>query len=933
MRIEVVTGLDAPTKDKGDLLESLVADLLKAQSYEVTEQVRLTACELDLLCKHTVSSKTVYVECKAHRDNLSADALTKLLGIVSLKGYEEGWLISAGPLGKDAKGFVAEWEQKPQAERCKLAIYTPERVIEALKNASAITAPPSKRAEQRLGSGSRVGDWTLLVSPWGNFWACPCLSYGIPVGVLVFDSRESKLIEDQQLLARLSGTDASLSSLGFAYLLAKEDSPGERTLKPSVVEVEYGECWTDYRPARPEHFVGRVKIQKALLQFLATAKTRRTDTRVFAIKGDSGIGKSSLIAKLRDRADKSKKPSKIFVFAVDVRAASSPGYIYASLLAALRQAGERGFGPGQSCELRVTNVWDPLKSESIEQFLSECERKKELLVLVFDQFEELYSKPELFSVFEEARRLMFSAISVGTSLVLGFAWKTDSTVPQDHPAYYMWHQFADHRLEVELSPFSHADAENSLRLFEKELRSRIRPELRKYIIEQSQGYPWLLKKLCIHLFEQLRAGVSQSELADRSLDISYLFDKDLSSLTPAEDACLKLIAKNVPIDWYEVLETTGAEVVRSLQDKRLVIRRGDKLNLYWDIFREYVLTRSIPHIPFTHVPQSPSISAFMKVASMLDSIEPRSIDELSQACGFSANTIGNILRDLSEFGIVSEQGDRIVLDDHIHDASPGTILGHVRLVLRRHALTEVLGRKKATTPVTQDNLMEFLKQLNPAAKHHSRTWRTYANRMGQWLTIAGYLKETGSQWTYEDAGEVRTDLSRFFAGKTAKSRRIVFIGDAPPGRVVEALEYIKQHGSQSITKMKSFGYRNACAVLYRFGLLEITPDRHYRVPDSRLAVGSSLNSVWQQANEEGTIKQVVQFLRENPTSPATSIGRFVAQIHTRDWTPATFRRVGNSLRQWAGWLLQGDEEETIPEPPGRRSLEKDKTQLPLFSER
>jgi hypothetical protein len=137
MKIEVVIKAKAPNKEKGDLLEGVASDLLKAQSYEVTTQVRVTACELDLLCEHKVSGKTIYVECKAHREPLSADSLTKLLGTVSLKEYEEGWLISTGPFGKDAKGFLVEWEKKPQQHRSNRNL----RSLWAKKAKNSITTP------------------------------------------------------------------------------------------------------------------------------------------------------------------------------------------------------------------------------------------------------------------------------------------------------------------------------------------------------------------------------------------------------------------------------------------------------------------------------------------------------------------------------------------------------------------------------------------------------------------------------------------------------------------------------------------------------------------------------------------------------------------------------------------------------------------------
>jgi hypothetical protein len=111
-----------------------------------------------------------------------------------------------------------------------------------------------------------------------------------------------------------------------------------------VVQVQSGDDWADYRPARPEHFVGRREAQNRLLTLLNTIRSRETRTRVFAITGDSGMGKSSLIAKLRDRCANVRNRRKFFIFAVDVRAATDPNYVHASLLAGLSTAAKAG-GP------------------------------------------------------------------------------------------------------------------------------------------------------------------------------------------------------------------------------------------------------------------------------------------------------------------------------------------------------------------------------------------------------------------------------------------------------------------------------------------------------------------------------------------------------------------------------------------------------------
>jgi hypothetical protein len=625
MLIEVVKTNNSANTEKGNRLEELAEEFMKTQGYDVSRQVRITASELDLLCKHKVSGKLVYVECKAHRETLSANVLTNILGVVDFNDYSEGWLVSTGPLGKDAKGFVDQWERKPPEKREKLSIYTSDRVINSLLSAKLITqAPDEKISELILEHNGSNGEWVLLISQWGKFWACPILYNGIAKSVVYFCAKTGKVTSDQDTFDLIKSTDFSLKELEFICTKKKQSVIDGiyNKRETAIVEVEFGEKWFDYRPARPEHFVGRKKAQKELLQFLSDVKKRRTETRVFAIKGDSGIGKSSLVAKMRDVAKDSQKPNNLFFYAVDVRAANDSTYVSASLIKALKNANKSGFG----CEinLEISNYSDPLSSESIACFLSECSRKHELIIIVFDQFEELYSKSELFSVFEEAKRLMFSAISASSSLVLGFAWKTDSTVPQDHPAYHMWHKLSDHRFEVSLKPFSHSDAEQSLNLFEIELGEKIRPELKRYLLENSQGYPWLLKKLCIHFYEQLQNGISQHQMANRSLDISSLFDQDLNNLTDTEMGCLKLVAKNAPMDWYEVLESAGYEVVQSLQNKRLLIRRGDKLNLYWDIFRDYVLSGTIPAIPFTYIPQSPSLDALLRVTLELDDAEGKS---------------------------------------------------------------------------------------------------------------------------------------------------------------------------------------------------------------------------------------------------------------------------------------------------------------------
>ncbi|EPK5735428.1 restriction endonuclease, partial [Acinetobacter baumannii] len=171
---------------------------------------------------------------------------------------------------------------------------------------------------------------------------------------------------------------------------------------------------------------------------------------------------------------------------------------------------------------------------------------KQLIVLVFDQFEELFSKPDLLELFNNASNILLDAASLKANLCIGFAWKTDSTMPSEHNAYFFWHRLSDYRIVRKLNPFSDRESHAVINKFEEVIGEKIHSDLRHNLIVSSQGYPWLLKKLCIHLHEKILSGQKQEDLLDNKLDISSLFASDLEELNSNEIKALKFIAQKAP---------------------------------------------------------------------------------------------------------------------------------------------------------------------------------------------------------------------------------------------------------------------------------------------------------------------------------------------------------------------------------------------------
>ena len=906
--INVCVESKCSTTQKGNLLENLTAEIMKVQQYNVVKTIRVTGMELDLLARHNYSGEEIIVECKAWEDNINADVISKLLGNVFLNNASAGWLISTGGLGKDAEGLRVSWEKKPYEERKKLTIYTADRIINLLIDNKIVVNPETFLHKLPVGfiSNSKV---RLFITNIGRFWlAIGGYSSGEIINlVIAFEATTGNRVTDIVILNRLKNIKSIYSE--YEWVLEKDrESLNNKKLNSEfqdIVTVMPGDAWTDYRPSRPKDYVGRKGLIKNIYDYFAGVLNNQTDTRLFAIKSPSGWGKSSTLLKIIEESKMRKNRDRYYIYAVDVRTALSSRYAELAFKNCLENAIKDKFIDIGKNEVEIGDISNITDTQDVKTIIDILQKNNKVLILIFDQFEEIFYKEELFELFDNVKRISNTIDSIKENLIIGFAWKTDFSIASDHPAYYLWSNLKDRRKEFDLFQFTDSEIKGAIKIFGSELGEKINPVLARYLLRQCQGYPWLLKKLCIHVFNIVKDGKKQEEAIEQTFNIGSLFDREITELTSQEFGCIQQIAKESPADYFKIVETFGNETLQSLINKRTVIKRSTKLTLYWDIFRDYIIYGKLPEIIIDYIPQV-QFSTFAKVITVL--IEKNGkvkIDDLSKETLLGRNTIDNILIDLVMFGVIDRDRDKIGLKDK----SIENIIQSIKDFFKRHIVWVSLQKQKENEFNINDynKIFSSLYSMNNLS---DKTQKIYSNRFLGWLLDIKMVTELNQVYFYNLKNEsigsewlISKNERKIWGAKRGRRRTrgenrnstVMYWPQVSPQKV--SLFYLNYNDKKKAADLIAEGNKKVLEDLISLRTASVSIE-------DEVALYENCAELYNKVSKKENIFFAMQQLKSHPDMTVKQMAEIINNKFDKNWSEGTSRVTGGMIYRWARELIK-----------------------------
>ena len=915
-QIQVLVPQSWSTTQRGNFFENVVAAVFERLNFSVIQRIRVTGMEIDILAQQKFTKERAYIECKFLSDPVDSPTISKLIGdAIQIPAVSCAYLVSCSEPGKEAKGTLYELEQKGNAIRGELRFAFIGPADFAAMYTTSCSNPSLSDIMRALppGRGDAISAASLVLTPDEACWVFEESRAGIPQRAFVVPAVAGRSqLRDYQSFRRL--VEDSKRFLGLeiedGVLTDAMDNcdQGRRQRAETVTTVPMADRFDDYGPARPQDFVGRIALIEDIRKHLSAILAGEHRRRVLAISSHSGFGKSSVILKLASKFRNTRWRNHFYLYPVDSRAATSPLFVGEAIRSGLLTAMAEGFI--DSCPVEIDSVEDMLSSPSITNILSQLAARGRIIAIFFDQFEELLVKEQLYGTFDTIRKVAFAVEAIQSNLVLGFSWRTGISVPDAHPAYFMWHSLQDKRADFRLGLFSTSESLSMIANLELNVRQKLQGPLKRHLLEQSRHLPWLLKKLCVHVYRQLASGASQHALIGSQLDARSLFNEDTNDLAPVQLSCLRYIAENSPVDLIDVQDKFSPDVVDFLYGSRLVIRSGHRYSVYWDIFREYLITGEVPVITTTLIFRS-QFSTALTVLTFIGEQDAVDAEMIVTNFQFTIKTVYNIVTDLSALFLIKHRGpDEYELADDLrpyqHDGWSAKVANYVAGQLSTHVVMERL--RSACRPGESMSLSGLKAMVSDVyATVAEDTLGSYMEGLVRWLRFAGLVEVAVPDSIIRPIREGKDKGSVVIRSPRLVEGRALFLCASGPTQAIELAsalalrrtlvkaEVLHKHGRNPAADIVTLGLAK-----WKGGHLVATEelghiDMHR---DEQSAQRQCSDTIEKCAMSSPFVLALLSAVRASPGQSSEALARSVAADLARDWSSSSGQRYVGAGLTW-----------------------------------
>ncbi len=702
---------------KGVLFEEYLKSLFEKLGYKVTLRNKHNSLEYDIEGEHIVHKQKLIAEAKAHENTIPGKEISAFVGKLLPLGLVEknvhGLFMSTSSFSPEAEEYFLSLKEK-----FNITKYCGKELFELTNE--QIELPRTETLKKKIPNNFIfIADYILLTDT-ETFKVLICRSNdsGTPNSFLVFDQK-SNIISDQQFLKVLTENIIAIQDLSpiAEATTVITDLPGR------IIEegLQLSTDWTDYKlPASPRFFVGRSSTLESI-----NKEIFHNGTSFIQIKSRSGVGKSSILAYI---ADKYSHGHNIELH--DSRDIKSPLDIFLII---------QRFTNSQRVAQDFKEVYQQLRCYS--------ESLSDKAFIFIDQFESTFNNKDIFDSYES---LISILLKFPSKFVIILARKNDQLTTVDETKISL-EKLNSLSKSLTLQDFTKDEAVLLIKKIVEACGSNLDKEVLSYVLEFSQGFPWLVKRTMAHILKQLNEGTSKNELVATGLMLDDLFNEELEVLDEIQADYLSRIVQNLPANYNQLHKTFDEDplltkMLDHLTKLRLIRLSGSTYDTYNDVLKEYILYKKLPHFKQKSLFRLSAGTLIRKFHKMTD--KPSfNIDDVVERLGVTKGSAFNFVREWKSVCIVesSEEGWKIpqIVLDVIKEGRLGDYIR--RELAKNDSVTNILNLLSQGKKLSYQDIPELLSRDFPFVEASDDTWETYSKCVLSWLVglkLVEYDKET-----------------------------------------------------------------------------------------------------------------------------------------------------------------------------------------------